>query len=64
MQPRDKVFRRKWYNEGPMGAVLAQILTPLVLSLCMMICFYALPLTFAKAMILRGIDRYWLDGAR
>jgi len=40
---------------GPMGAVLAQIMIAVLLSLCVMFCFCTLLLTFAKAMILRWV---------
>lgn len=40
---------------GPMGAVLVQILVGVLVSLCVMFCFYTPLLTFAKAMILRWV---------
>lgn len=44
-----------WLQEklGPMGAVIAQIMMAVVITLCLMFCFCTILLTFAKAMILR-----------
>ena len=46
-----------WLKErfGPRGAVVAQMLIAVILSLCVMFCFCTLLLTFAKAMILRWV---------
>ncbi len=46
-----------WLRErlGPMGAVLAQIMIAVVITLCLLFCFCTVLLTFAKAMILKWV---------